>query len=337
MLTLSPMIGPAPPGRGPIQTETPMQIATLLTLLFSVLMPAKQWFAPGEPIAISNGSNAAIQLVLTDFQGGQIGTDVPSTVEPGQSVDLKVIFPNLRVGTYVVYAVPPGKTTQEFVGTPLLLSLRGDPRPGMSATLAGTRIEPLSIAKFTTTAGEMQAAFYYDFAPNTVANFVNLARGGFYDGLRFHRVVPDFIVQAGDPNGDNSGGPGYQIEAEFNGRPHLPGVLSMAREGDPMESQGAMPRPEFANTAGSQFFVALDYAKTRRLDNRYTAFGKVIGDNSMATLKKIGGGAVADATTGRPAEPVTITKLEIIPVTPETNPYLTLMSQAQIAEERKAE
>jgi cyclophilin family peptidyl-prolyl cis-trans isomerase len=165
---------------------------------------------------------------------------------------------------------------------------------------------------------------------------VSLARGGFYDGLKFSRVVPGFFARTGDPVGDGSGGPGYQIEAEFNNRPHLRGVLSMAREGDPMESQGAMPRPEFANTAGSQFFVALNYDKTQRLDNRYTAFGKLIGDESIETLRKIGGGAIADAASNRPAEPVTITRLEIVPVTPETNPYLTLMSQAQIADEQAA-
>lgn len=310
-----------------------MALANFLALLFSVLVPAKQWFGPAEAITISVDSKSPIQLVLTDFQGGQIGTDVPTTVEPGKSVDLKVIFPSLRVGTYVVYAVPPGKTTTDFVGTPLLVSMRGDSRPGMTSTLAGVRVEPLSIAKFHTSAGEMWAAFYYDFAPNTVANFVNLARGGFYDGLKFHRLVPDFIVQTGDPVGDASGGPGYQIESEFNGRPHLRGVLSMAREVDPMESQGAAPRPEFANTAGSQFFVALNYQKTQRLDNRYTAFGKLIGDESIATLKKISSGAITDAGTGRPAEPVTIKRLEIVPVTPQTNPYLTLMSQAQIADD----
>lgn len=310
-----------------------MALANFLALLFSVLIPAKQWFAPGEAITVRVDGNAAVQLVLTAFDGSQIGTDVPATVEPGQSVDLKVIFPNLKVGTYVVYAVPPGKTTDAFVGTPLLLSLRGDPRPGMSSTLAGTRVEPLSIAKFHTTAGEMWAALYYDFAPNTVANFVSLARGGFYDGLKFHRVVPDFIAQTGDPIGDGSGGPGYQVEAEFNNRRHYRGVLSMAREVDPMESQGAAPRPEFANTAGSQFFVALNYDTTQRLDGRYTAFGMVIGDESIATLRKIGGGAIADAATNRPAEPVTITRLEVVPVTPQTNPYLTLLSRAQIGDE----
>ena len=312
-----------------------MALANFLALLFSVLMPAKQWFSPGEAIAVALDSRTPVQFVLTDFQGGEVPTNAPTTVEPGQRVDLKVMFPSLRVGTYVLYAVPPGRTTTEFVGTPLLISLRGDPRPGMTASLAGTRIEPLSIAKFHTTAGEMWAAFYYDYAPNTVANFISLARGGFYDGQKFHRVVPDFIAQAGDPVGDASGGPGYQIEAEFNNRPHLRGVLSMAREVDPMESQGAMPRPEFANTAGSQFFVALDYRKTQRLDNRYAAFGKVIGDDSLATLKRIGGGAIAAGTVDRPADPVTITALEIVPVTPETNPYLTLMSQAQIADEAK--
>ena len=299
-----------------------MPLATFLAMFFSVLMPTKQWFAPAEPLMVSNDSTQAVQLVMNEFQGGRVETDVPTRVEPGQRVDLRVMFPAVRVGTYVCYAVPPGKTPAEFVGAPIVISLRGDNRPGMSGNVATVKVDPLSVARFTTTAGQMTAALYYDVAPHTVENFVELARGGFYDGLRFHRVVPDFIAQTGDPVGDSSGGPGYTVPAEFNARQHLRGVLSMSRESDPMEAQGAQPRQAFADTAGSQFFICLNYDNTKRLDGRYTVFGRLTAGDE--TLAKIGGGAVTDVD--RPTDPVTITKLEILPVTPADNPYLALFT-----------
>lgn len=106
-----------------------------------------------------------------------------------------------------------------------------------------------------------------EIAPNTVNNFIALAQKGFYDGLVFHRVIPGFMVQGGDPQGDGSGGPGYSIEGEFtgNGFPnnlkHTRGVISMARTMDP-------------NSAGSQFFVMV--ADSPHLDGQYAAFGHVI-------------------------------------------------------------
>jgi cyclophilin family peptidyl-prolyl cis-trans isomerase len=297
-----------------------MPLATFLAMFFSILMPSKQWYAPAEPLSVKIDAKEAVQLVLLEFQGGRVETEVPTTVEPGQTIDVRVMFPAMRVGTYILYAVPPGKPTAEFVGTPLVISMRGDGRPGLANKVAVIKVEPLSVAKLTTSAGEMQAILYYDVAPTTVDNFISLARGGFYDGLTFHRVVPDFIVQTGDPVGDNSGGPGYTIEPEFNGRQHLRGTLSMARESDPMEAQGSLPRPEFARTAGSQFFICLSYEKTKRLDGRYTAFGRLVGGEE--TLTTIGSGTVADASTGRPEQPVKISRIEIVPVTPSDNPYL---------------
>ena len=113
----------------------------------------------------------------------------------------------------------------------------------------------------------MKGELYPEIAPNSVANFVELANSGFYDGLIFHRVIPDFMIQGGDPEGIGIGGPGYSIKGEFarNGVPndlsHDRGVLSMAR--------AMMP-----NSAGSQFFIMVDRAP--HLDGQYAAFGKVI-------------------------------------------------------------
>lgn len=107
-------------------------------------------------------------------------------------------------------------------------------------------------------------------APNHVANFVALARKGFYDGTTFHRVIPGFMAQGGDPTGTGTGGPGYTIKAEFNATKHVRGTVSMARKPDP-------------DSAGSQFFVC--FGDTPNLDNQYTVFGKVI--EGMDVVDKI--------------------------------------------------
>lgn len=115
---------------------------------------------------------------------------------------------------------------------------------------------------------KMELELYPDIAPNTVHNFVSLARKGFYDGLTFHRVIPGFMIQGGDPDGVGTGGPGYTIKGEFkannfaNDLRHSRGVLSMARTNDP-------------NSAGSQFFIMV--ADSPHLDGSYAAFGKVTG------------------------------------------------------------
>ena len=114
---------------------------------------------------------------------------------------------------------------------------------------------------------KMTAELYPDKAPNTVRNFISLAGQGFYDGLTFHRIIPGFMIQGGDPEGSGMGGPGYSIRGEFaqNGYPndlkHTAGVLSMARSMHP-------------NSAGSQFFIM--HADSPHLDGSYAAFGKVI-------------------------------------------------------------
>ena len=116
-------------------------------------------------------------------------------------------------------------------------------------------------AIFDTARGPIRVELLPDQAPLTVANFVNLARRGFYDGLNFHRVIADFMVQGGCPEGSGRGGPGYRFEDETNnGVPHERGVLSMANAGP--------------NTNGSQFFIT--HIKTDWLDGKHTVFGKVL-------------------------------------------------------------
>jgi peptidyl-prolyl cis-trans isomerase B (cyclophilin B) len=109
--------------------------------------------------------------------------------------------------------------------------------------------------------GEIRLEFFPEDAPKTVENFVTLAKKGFYNGLNFHRVVPDFVVQGGCPKGNGTGGPGYTVKAEFNKQKHVRGTLAMARSQDP-------------DSAGSQFYIC--YGNTPHLDGQYTVFGKVV-------------------------------------------------------------
>lgn len=119
-------------------------------------------------------------------------------------------------------------------------------------------------ATIHTEKGIMKVEFYEQDAPNTVKNFCDLAEKGFYDGLTFHRVIPNFVIQGGCPNGTGSGGPGYKIKCELSGgnQYHDRGVLSMAHAG--------------RDTGGSQFFVCHSRANTAHLDKVHTCFGKVV-------------------------------------------------------------
>lgn len=118
-------------------------------------------------------------------------------------------------------------------------------------------------AKIVTKYGNLVAELYENDAPNTVKNFVKLAEEGFYDGLAFHRVIPDFVVQGGCPEGTGRGGPGYTINCELTGQKqfHEAGVLSMAHAG--------------RDTGGSQFFICLTRKMTAHLDRNHTCFGKI--------------------------------------------------------------
>lgn len=115
-------------------------------------------------------------------------------------------------------------------------------------------------AVLETTKGVIKFRFFEADAPETAANFIKLADKKFYDGLSFHRVVPGFVIQGGCPNGNGTGGPGYNIKAEFNKNPHLEGTVAMARAQHP-------------DSAGSQFYICL--APQPGLDNQYTVFGQV--------------------------------------------------------------
>ena len=119
-------------------------------------------------------------------------------------------------------------------------------------------------AEIHTEKGVMKVEFFEKDAPNTVDNFIKLSKKGYYDGLTFHRVIPNFVIQGGCPNGDGAGGPGYTIDCELEGdnQYHDKGVLSMAHAG--------------RNTGGSQFFICHNRENTQHLDRNHTVFGKVV-------------------------------------------------------------
>ena len=147
----------------------------------------------------------------------------------------------------------------------------------MVVLITGTSALAGEIAVIETTLGNIELEFLEDVAPGHTKNFKDLANKGFYDGTIFHRVIPGFMIQGGDPNSKSedrsshgTGGPGYTIKAEFNDTPHDRGVLSMARSQDP-------------NSAGSQFYIVVK--DSHFLDGQYTAFGRVI--NGMDVADKI--------------------------------------------------
>jgi peptidyl-prolyl cis-trans isomerase B (cyclophilin B) len=154
-------------------------------------------------------------------------------------------------------------------------SLPGFVSPALAqqpAPQGGTKVKQTAIITMDK-GGEIAIEFFPEDAPKTVENFVTLAKKGFYDGLTFHRVEPNFVVQGGDPKGDGTGGPGYKIKAEFNKQKHVRGVLAMARSQSP-------------DSAGSQFYITL--APAHFLDGQYTVFGRVTSGMEVVDKIKVG-------------------------------------------------
>lgn len=207
-------------------------------------------------------------------------------------VDLRQVVPNLAPGT----GARVGFAWEGLDGVSTFVELAPDLRTVSidALDLAKTRV------KLVTNLGDMVLKFYPDQAPKTVANFVKLAKDGFYDTTRFHRVMAGFMIQGGCPNSKpgavgrpGTGSPGYTIKAEFNNIKHVKGVLSMARSNDP-------------DSAGCQFFVM--HATNSGLDGKYTAFGEL--QSGVDTLDKI---ALARVNGETPVDPVHIKAAIVLP------------------------
>jgi peptidyl-prolyl cis-trans isomerase B (cyclophilin B) len=145
------------------------------------------------------------------------------------------------------------------------------------------KIDFMKVAEIQTNKGVLKIKLFSEDAPNTVKNFVSLAEKGFYDGLTFHRVIPNFMIQGGCPNGIGNGGPGYKIDCELTGgnQYHDRGVISMAHAG--------------RNTGGSQFFICHNRENTKHLDRNHTVFGKVF--EGVDTIDQIRQGDVMEKVT----------------------------------------
>ncbi len=176
------------------------------------------------------------------------------------------------------------------------------PAATAAATAATAPAADTEVAVVTTSEGVMVLEFYPDVAPKHVENFKTLAKKGFYDGTAFHRVIPGFMIQGGDPNTKDEsaksswgmGGPGYTIDAEFNSKHHARGILSMARTSEP-------------NTAGSQFFIC--HADAGNLDGQYTVFGNLI--KGFDVLDKIA--TTPTESPDRPLKRMNIESIKIVP------------------------
>ena len=175
------------------------------------------------------------------------------------------------------------------------------------ALLPAARAADKEVAVIKTAAGEMVVEFWPETAPNTVANFIKLAKSGFYDGTAFHRIIKGFMIQGGDPLSKDAGkedrwgtgGADEKVKAEFSERKHQFGVLSMARSQD-------------VDSASSQFFLCL--GATPALDGKYTCFGKLIKGDDV--LRKLGDTAVGASGGGEPSKPkerVGVVSIKIVP------------------------
>ena len=171
----------------------------------------------------------------------------------------------------------PAATATPATSIPTLGGTMTQTPPTDAEVAAYTEKAKTSLVRITTNKGVIDLEMYFDDAPVHVANFMKLTEAGFYNGLAFHRVVADFVIQGGDPKGDGSGGPGYTINAEFNSRKHLDGSLAMARASDP-------------DSAGSQFYICL--GPQEFLDGNYTVFGQTVA--GLDVVQKIAIGDVME-------------------------------------------
>lgn len=205
---------------------------------------------------------------------------------------LKLILITVLMSSFVLIGCGNIKSSNQDTSTPSKTSEN-------SNTDTSKSDKNLPIATITVEGyGVMEAELYPEIAPNTVNNFISLANKGFYNNLKFHRVIKGFMIQGGDPKGNGTGGPGYSIEGEFtsngfaNSLKHTTGVLSMARAQDP-------------NSAGSQFFIMSGDAP--HLDGEYAAFGKVI--SGLDVIDKIQN--VETGSSDAPKKDVIITSITV--------------------------
>ena len=223
---------------------------------------------------------------------------------------MKTLLNALLVGALAVSCSPASteSVTPAATAEPNDAATTAQPPAATETAAAANEEKPMSeyqdkVAEVKTSKGDIHIRFFPDVAPNHVKNFIDLAQKGFYNGTKFHRTIPGFMIQGGDPNTKTPntntwgmGGSDNRLQAEFNAVPHKRGIVSMARSQDP-------------NSASSQFFIVV--ADSQFLDNQYTVFGQVTKGMEVAD-------AIVSAPRGaqdRPNDPVTINSITIRPAT----------------------
>ncbi len=274
-----------------------------IALVVMLLMPAHLYNNPDQP-AMVTVQPAVAKIALTDAAGKK---QAEAAIEKAGDFDLGKLLPAAWDGSFH-YAQGLDKDGKA-VGSALVIVPLWPPEPRVKAVLKekregkpmGLRIYPEMRGVLHTTEGDITLAFSPEVAPTTVKSFSDLIGGGLFTNVPFHRVVPGFVIQGGDPTGTGMGGPGYNIDLEASKKPHNVGTLSMARSQDP-------------NSAGSQFFICLDREHCAQLDGGYAAFGDVVA--GMDAVKKIAATPLADAGSGAPVKAPLIQTAELIPAPP---------------------
>jgi len=267
------------------------------------------------PIEVTSpGTENPLSIKLMDSANAVLATK--EAVEPGV-VDLSTLFPSLWASEGdrgVLYAqlfegdnpVGPAVVLQPLVAP--AYAARTNQRSGKPEwtpsprIFSGYRAYVDKDVLMSTTEGDILFRMRPDEAPNTVWNFMSLAEGGFYIDIAFHRIISEFVIQAGDPRGQGNGGPGYFLDLEDSKLPHDFGVLSMARSADP-------------NSNGSQVFVCLSRERTQGLDSRYTGFGQAISGANV--IMKIASTPLQPAPNNEsPVDPPLITSVSLVDAAP---------------------
>jgi peptidyl-prolyl cis-trans isomerase B (cyclophilin B) len=254
---------------------------------------AQSTAAVDSPDAASRGGSGFGSKTGGDVgaHGGKTGGDSGATIAGSSTAGSAIAGGATTGGTAASGAAAGGAVVIE--GGPSAALGEGGPESGPPPLPTAADIERFRslVAELRTNKGTIVFGFLPDAAPYTVQNFVVLAGRGYYDGTAFHRVIPGFVAQGGDPEGTGHGGPGYMIKGEFSDVKHVRGVVSMARLTHP-------------DTAGSQFFICL--AEAKHLDGGYAAFGRVLGGSDV--LEKI---EAAGSKGGTPSDPITLTRVVI--------------------------
>lgn len=287
-----------------------MVAAALAVLL---LNPVRLYFQADQPVMIHvnvqalaelpETKDASLSLVLLT-PGGKVQTQ--AQVDPTQNtLDLMQLFPGEGGGKSILWN---GKTWylqlvagQTPIGSPLVVVPLSPPGRGGQAVSA-LRIYPEKLVIMETSMGQIGMRLDPAAAPNTTMQFANLVAGGFYTNVIFHRVIPQFVIQGGDPTGTGTGGPGFFIDLESSSKLHTRGTVSMARQGNDI------------NSSGSQFFICLSRSAVAQLDKQYTAFGDVVW--GMEVVDQIVALPTTRDGSNRPLTPPVIQRATLVPAPP---------------------